>query len=144
MTTKQVKNIVREYAKPRQPCESKVPKKQGLKSAKLASQEDGSVSRIYNEDSLYGKYYRLIKVVNPATKRLNHRLVCMLCDKISSGRIYDMQEHIRSHLKLKPFKCQLCGLAFNKKSNRTRHIGKSNCLRRMQQGVKGCKLAQKC
>ena len=98
VTTKQVKNLAREYAKPRQPCESEDTKKQGLKSAKLASQEDGSVPRIYNEDSLYGSYYRLITVVNPATKRLNHKLVCKLCDKISTGCIYDMQEHIRSHL----------------------------------------------
>ena len=95
------------------------------------AQRLGETDASFHEDTFYGAYYRRIKEINPVTQRVNHKLVCKLCDKVSTSRISDIHEHIRNHLKVKPYKCHICGLAFSKKSNRTRHLGKSNCLRRV-------------
>ena len=82
-----------------------------------------------NDNDWYKAYYKRIRSINPVTNRANHLFVCKLCTKIKTSRHSDIQDHIRNHLKVKPFKCETCGLAFSKKSNLNRHMESNNCVR---------------
>lgn len=49
-------------------------------------------------------------------KRTLHE--CPVCSK----KTQHLKEHMRSHTKEKPFKCELCDMEFSSRSNRSRHI----------------------
>ena len=73
------------------------------------------------------EYYAIVREINPKTHRYRQTLFCLLCDKVQTPRIWDMKDHIRNHLQLKPYACSKCNKGFNKKSNRDRHVRIANC-----------------
>ena len=74
-------------------------------------------------DIYYGKKY----CKNIATKRLVLKYVCLICDKLQTGRVTNMQEHIRSHLGLLQFACPHCFRRFNKEFNKDVHVKNLVC-----------------
>jgi len=58
-------------------------------------------------------YYDKHVACNLETGRKRQTLTCLLCDGFATQRLSNMQDHVRNHLQLKPFKCRLCGHGFN-------------------------------
>ena len=80
-------------------------------------------------DICYAKTYSK----NIATKRHVLKYVCLLCDKLQTDRITNMQEHIRSHLGLLQFACPHCFRRFNKEFNRDVHVKNLVCRKSLRQ-----------
>ena len=71
-----------------------------------------------NEET--GKYFFRQKMVNGVTGRRKQVLTCAIC-QMSTMRVSNMRDHIRSHLDLKPYECLICGVTFAQSGNRDRH-----------------------
>ena len=65
----------------------------------------------------YSQFYQRQMVKNYGTNRLRQVLCCLLCEGFNTSKATHMRDHIRSHLSLKPFKCEICGRGFNRKGN---------------------------
>ena len=66
------------------------------------------------------KGFRVMRVKNDKTERMNQLYVCLSCDKIFS-KMCNMKDHVRSHAPERQFACQYCKQSFTLIGNRNRH-----------------------
>ena len=81
-----------------------------------------------SEKDMIESLYETKKKLNRATNRIKQVLLCKVCP-LKSDRLSNMHDHIRSHLKLKPFKCRHCDRGFSQMFNCQRHESEGSCLR---------------
>ena len=72
------------------------------------------------------KLWHSFEVKNELTGRLNKKFVCSFCQR-HFNRLSNVKHHLRSHLDVRQYTCNLCNSTFVQKGNRDRHVSKQSC-----------------
>ena len=81
------------------------------------------------EKAIDAMFFKTAKY-NSQTGRSTQTFVCYECHH-TTWKISNMRNHVRRHIKLKPFKCEGCGRGFAQSGQRDRHIRRKACLSRL-------------
>ena len=72
------------------------------------------------------KLWHCFEIENETTGRKKKQFMCTICER-QFNRLSNVKHHLRSHLDLRQYKCDLCNSTFVQKGNRDRHVARQSC-----------------